>query len=261
MLCPYRPVLFFASGALLLPIGQAKHLPDATDLPDPLAALIDGGTRDPATGLLRLSLLQALLISGSQVPISEAIAALESRTEGWIVGLQLAALSLKEQENSGEFIASFTGNHRFVLDYLAKEVFSRQPGEIQEFLLHTSILDRLSAPLCNALTGRGDGQAMLERLEQANLFLIPLDYERSWYRYHPLFAEFLRERLNHTCPDQAPGLHERASAWYEGNGLISQAIVQALSAGLFPRAADLIESSAATMWSWSDNSDVSPTHE
>lgn len=189
---------------------------------------------------------------------SEDIAMLESKTEGWIVGLQLAALSLKEQKHSGEFIALFTGNHRFILDYLAKEVFSRQPEEVQEFLLHTSILDRLSAPLCNALTGRCDGQVMLERLEQANLFLIPLDYERAWYRYHALFAEFLRERLNHTYPVQAPTLHERASAWCEGKGLISGAIMHALSAGHFTRAADLIESSASAMWSWSETNILTP---
>lgn len=118
------------------------------------------------------------------------VAALEERTEGWVAGLQLAALSMQGREDISSFIASFTGSHRYVLDYLAEEVLQKQPEHVQSFLLQTAILDRLNGPLCNAVTGQDDGQAMLERLERANLFVIPLDDERRWFRYHQLFCEF-----------------------------------------------------------------------
>lgn len=180
----------------------------------------------------------------------EDIAALEARTEGWIAGLQLAALSMQGQVDGKSFIASLTGNHRFILDYLAKEVFQQQSEEMQEFLLRTSVLDRLTASLCNAITGRADAQAMLECMEQANLFLISLDHERRWYRYHHLFAAFLQDRLRQTSPHLLPELHQRAGIWCEDNGLIAEAIDHALQAGLFDHAAQLIESAAKTLWRW-----------
>ncbi len=126
---------------------------------------------------------------------AEDIAALEARTEGWIAGLQLAALSMQGRSDATSFIQAFTGSHRFVLDYLVEEVLQRQPEGIHSFLLKTAILDRLSGSLCDAVTGREDGKGMLETLERGNLFIIPLDDQRQWYRYHPLFAEVLQARL------------------------------------------------------------------
>ncbi len=171
----------------------------------------------------------------------ENIAALETRTEGWIAGLQLAALSLQGREDIPSFIQAFTGSHRFVLDYLAEEVLHRQPEPVRSFLLQTALLDRLCAPLCNAVTGREDGKDMLHVLERSNLFLIPLDDQRQWYRYHRLFAEVLQAHLMEAQPDRVASLHGRASAWYERNGLRSDAIRHALAAKDFERAAGLIE--------------------
>ena len=169
------------------------------------------------------------------------IAALESRTEGWIAGLQLAALSLQNREDIVSFIQAFTGSHRFVLDYLAEEVLQRQPENIRNFLLQTSILDRFCVSLCNAVTERQDGKEMLDNLERSNLFLIPLDDQRQWYRYHHLFADVLQEHLMGTQPKQISVLHRRASAWYEKNGLPPDAIHHALATEDFKRAATLIE--------------------
>src|SRR5713101_9139096 len=175
------------------------------------------------------------------------IAALEDHTEGWIAGLQLAALSMQGHQDIPAFIAAFTGSHRYILDYLAEEVLQQQPEQVQTFLLETSILDRLSGPLCNAVTGQKDGQAKLEALEQANLFVIPLDNQRCWYRYHHLFAEVMRERLRQMHPDQPSSLHRRASEWYERNGLAAEAVGHALAAGDFQRTAQLIEQIAETI--------------
>jgi ATP/maltotriose-dependent transcriptional regulator MalT len=175
---------------------------------------------------------------------SEDIAALEIRTEGWIAGLQLAALSMRGREDIAGFIQAFTGSHRFVLDYLVEEVLQRQPEQIRGFLLQTSILDRFCAPLCNAVIGRQDGKEMLDVLDRSNLFLIPLDDQRQWYRYHPLFAEVLQARLIDEQPDQVFSLHQRASEWYEHNGLAAEAIRHALAAKDFERAATLIELAA-----------------
>jgi LuxR family maltose regulon positive regulatory protein len=184
------------------------------------------------------------------------IAALENRTEGWIAGLQLVALSLQGRSDTGPFIQAFRGSHRFVLDYLVEEVLQRQPEHIHSFLLHTAILDRLSGALCDAVAQRSDGRAMLAALERNNLFVASLDDNRQWYRYHQLFAEALQARLMETQPDQIPGLHRRASAWYEQNGLPSGAISHALAVSDFERAAGLIElawpeteeGSRATTW-------------
>src|SRR5690606_2905017 len=145
------------------------------------------------------------------------IAALDARTEGWIAGLQLAALSMQGRSDTAGFIQAFTGSHRFVLDYLVEEVLRQQPESIQTFLLRTSILDRMCGPLCDAvlLAPSASGQKTLEQLEHANLFIVPLDSERRWYRYHHLFGDLLRRRLGN--PPELPDYHLRASAWYEAN--------------------------------------------
>ena len=169
------------------------------------------------------------------------VAALESRTEGWIAGLQLAALSMQGREDSASFIQAFTGSHRFVLDYLAEEVLQRQSEPIRNFLLRTSILDRFCASLCNTVTERQDGKELLDILEHSNLFLIPLDDQRQWYRYHRLFADVLQTRLMEAQRDAVTVPHSRASAWYEQNGFRSDAIRHSLAAREFERAADLIE--------------------
>ena len=169
------------------------------------------------------------------------VAALEGRTEGWIAALQLAALSMQGREDTAAFIDGFAGDDRYIVDFLAEEVLQRQPEHVQQFLLQTSILDRLSGPLCDAVTGQDGGKAKLTALERGNLFLVPLDDRRRWYRYHQLFADVLQARLQDEQPDVVPGLHRRASAWYEQNDEPSEAIRHALAAQDFERAADLVE--------------------
>ncbi|MFY9776628.1 MAG: hypothetical protein WAK28_18855, partial [Trebonia sp.] len=169
------------------------------------------------------------------------VAALEGRTEGWIAALQLAALSMQGREDTAAFIAGFAGDDRYIVDFLAEEVLQRQPGHVQQFLLRTCILDRLCGPLCDAVTGQDDGKAMLAALERGNLFLVPLDDRRQWYRYHQLFADVLQARLRDERPEEVPDLHRRASGWHEQNGEPSEAIRHALAAGDFERAADLVE--------------------
>jgi len=175
------------------------------------------------------------------------VAALDARTEGWVAGLHLAALSMQGREDVRGFVQAFAGSHRYILDYLADEVFYRQPEPVQTFLLQTAVLDRLTGGLCNALTGRNDGQATLEMLERANLFVAPLDDRRRWYRYHPLFAELLRDRLEQAMPDQVPELHRRASEWYAANERVYEAIGHALAANDVQRAARLVEEADPTM--------------
>jgi LuxR family transcriptional regulator, maltose regulon positive regulatory protein len=169
------------------------------------------------------------------------VAALEGRTEGWIAALQLAALSMQGRDDVAGFIADFAGDDRYIVDYLAEEVLQRQPQHVQQFLLQTSILDRLSGPLCDAVTGQRGGKAMLESLDRANLFLVPLDDRRRWYRYHHLFADVLFTHLLDEQPDDVPDLHRRASSWYEQHGEPSGAIRHALAAGDVERAAGLVE--------------------
>ncbi|MCB0109903.1 MAG: tetratricopeptide repeat protein, partial [Caldilineaceae bacterium] len=171
----------------------------------------------------------------------EEVAALEARTEGWIAGLQMAALSMAGRADTAQFIQAFAGSHRFVLDYLAEEVLQRQPDHIRRFLLQTAILDQLSGPLCDAITGQADGQAMLEELERGNLFVVPLDDQRQWYRYHHLFADVLQARLMAEQPERVSSLHRRASEWYEQNALPAAAIRHAFAAEDFVRAAALVE--------------------
>ena len=169
------------------------------------------------------------------------VAALEGRTEGWIAALQLAALSMQGREDLTAFIADFAGDDRYIVDFLAEEVLQRQPGHVQQFLLQTSILERLNGRLCDAVTGQDGGQAKLAALERGNLFLVPLDDRRRWYRYHQLFADVLQARLLDEQPGDLPGLHRRASDWYERSGEPSEAIRHALAAGDFERVADLVE--------------------
>jgi LuxR family maltose regulon positive regulatory protein len=172
---------------------------------------------------------------------AEDVAALEDRTEGWIAGLQLAAVSLQGQPDKSRLIRSFTGSHRFVLDYLVEDVLSQQPKRLQDFLLQTSILKQLTGALCDALSDQDDGQATLEMLDSANLFIVPLDNERRWYRYHRLFADLLRRRLRQTQPELQPTLHLRASEWYDSNGFTQEAIEHSLRGEDYNRAAALAE--------------------
>jgi LuxR family maltose regulon positive regulatory protein len=175
-------------------------------------------------------------------PLPDAVAvALAARTEGWAAGLQLAGLSLRGHDDVGAFVAAFTGSHRYVLDYLAEEVLERQPGQVREFLLETSVLERLSGELCDAVTGRPGSQALLEQAERAGLFVVPLDEVRGWWRYHHLFADLLRARLQAEQPGRIAGLHRNAAAWYAGRGLADDAIRHAVAAGEMTRAARLIE--------------------
>ncbi|MEW6228258.1 MAG: LuxR C-terminal-related transcriptional regulator [Bacillota bacterium] len=199
---------------------------------------------------------------------ADDIAVLTSRTEGWIAGLQMAAVSMRGRDDASGFIKAFKGNNRYILDYLTEEVLQGQPESMQTFLLRTSILDRLTGPLCDAVTsslspslrGEGSSQATLEMLERANMFVVPLDDERRWYRYHHLFADLLRRRLLEQVGEEGLAhLHRRASEWYESNGLVASAIGHALGAGDFGRAARLIEqvaeetlirSEIATLLNW-----------
>jgi LuxR family maltose regulon positive regulatory protein len=169
------------------------------------------------------------------------IAALEDRTEGWIAALQLAALSIEGRTDVGGFIAGFTGDDRYIVDYLVEEVLRRQPDHIRNFLIQTSILDRLTGPLCDAVTAQPGGKAMLESLDRANLFVVPLDDSRRWYRYHHLFADVLRTHLTDERGGEVRDLHRRASQWFDENGEPAPAVRHALAAGDVERAADLVE--------------------
>ncbi len=169
------------------------------------------------------------------------IAILETRTEGWIAGLQLAALSMRGREDAAQFVKAFAGDNRYIADYLVEEVLQRQSEHTRQFLYQTSILDRLSGPLCDAVTGQNDGMALLDALERGNLFVVPLDDTRQWFRYHHLFADVLAARALQEQPTQVAILHQRASVWYADNGLPTDAIRHALAAKDFARAAELVE--------------------
>lgn len=190
---------------------------------------------------------------------AEEVEALETRTEGWIAGLQLAALSMQGHRDAAGFIQAFAGDNRYILDYLVEEVLQRQPDSVRSFLLQTAILDRMNGPLCEAVTGQTGGRARLEVLQRSNFFIISLDDRRYWYRYHHLFGDVLRMHLMAEQPDQIPGLHRRASEWYEQNGFAADAIHHALAGKDFERAATLIERAVhemrqsrqeATLLSW-----------
>lgn len=186
------------------------------------------------------------------------IAALQARTEGWVAGLQVAALSMRDRDDISNFIQTFSGSNRYILEYLIEEVLARQPERSQRFLIQTAVLDRLSGPLCDAVVvgSRGNdeenepevaSQVMLEQLEAANLFIAPLDNDRRWYRYHPLFAEFLRRHLRATQPDLIPLLHRRAARWLERNNQPAEAVSHALAAGDGQDAVRLAETAAKQM--------------
>jgi LuxR family maltose regulon positive regulatory protein len=205
-------------------------------------------TQDEAATLLREA-------TGGAWP-EDAVAALAARTEGWAAGLQLAGLSLREHADPAGFVAGFSGSHRYVLDYLAEEVLDRQPEHLRTFLLETSVLERLCGPLCDAVTGRTDGQRLLEAIERANLFLTPLDEVRGWWRYHPLFADLLRVRLTQEQPDRLPKLHRAAAAWCEQRGLADDAVRHALAAGDADWAARLVERHIGATLAWGEGATV-----
>ena len=222
---------------------------------DPPFSLVRLRARGQLTELraadLRFTLYEAaeFLNQVMNLGLSETdITTLESRTEGWIVGLQLAAISMQGHEDPTSLIKAFTGSHRFVLDYLIEEVLERQPEDVQTFLLQTSILDRLTGSLCDALTASDEGQTTLEMLERANLFIVSLDQERRWFRYHRLFGDLLRRQLHQERPDEESGLHRWASTWYEQHGFVDEAIAHALRAKAPERAAHLIERAAEAVW-------------
>ena len=169
------------------------------------------------------------------------VAALESRTEGWVAGLQLAALGMRDRTDTAEFIEAFAGSNRFVIDYLIEEVLEQVPMPLRQFLSDTAILDRFTGPLCDAVSGSSGGRDMLDELERANLFIVELDDHREWFRYHHLFADVLRDRLLAQGSDYVATLHRRASEWFERAELPEEAVVHALAASDFSRAARLIE--------------------
>lgn len=176
------------------------------------------------------------------------IAVMESKTEGWIAGLQLAGISMKGNKDISGFIDAFAGDNRHVVDYLAEEVLNRQPDHIQQFLFQSSILSRFCAELCDAVTGRNDSRIILEELERINLFLIPLDDKRLWFRYHHLFGELMRQRLVEKYPDTLNDLNLKASHWFEAQGEMEDAVNHAVAADCYDRAADLIETYVQTDW-------------
>jgi LuxR family maltose regulon positive regulatory protein len=178
----------------------------------------------------------------------EELAALEERTEGWVAGLQLAALSMQGRSDIGAFIQAFTGSHVYIAEYLVDEVLQRQSAEMQAFLLQTSILERLNVKLCEAVTGCQDGQGSLKALQQANIFIIPLDDEGQWFRYHHLFTDLLKARLQSGLTKAAIGeLHQRAAVWYEQNGMMAEAVEHALAAADYADGVRLIETVALPM--------------
>jgi LuxR family maltose regulon positive regulatory protein len=182
-------------------------------------------------------------LSGIQIS-KQDIQALMRRTEGWVTGLQLAALSLRGSDDPAGFVRSFTGSNRYILDYLIEEVFERQSPETREFLLRTSILERMSAPLCDVVAERSSSQKTLEELEQSNLFVIPLDQSRTWYRYHRLFGELLRNRLRAAGRYDESSLHKLVSEWFAAEGLTSEAIHHALAAEDWQQAVELVSQAA-----------------
>ncbi len=182
----------------------------------------------------------------------DQVHALCHKTEGWITGLQLAAMTLTETTDADGFMTGFTGAQRKIADYLLEGVFGRQTPGVQHFLVKTAILSRMSAPLCNILTGRKDSQRLFETLEKKNLFIFGLDDQRTWYRYHHLFAEFLRNRLRTEHPEEIAGLHDRASEWFERNGFLTEAVRYAIAGNRFKRAARLLETAGRELFRQGD---------
>ena len=230
-----------------------EHLPGSlrlvvasrSDPPLPLARLrARGQSAELRAADLRFTLAEAAQLMAASTGLDlpeDVVGALGERTEGWVAGLQLAALSLQGRRDVEGFVAEFSGSHRYVLDYLTEEVLDRQPPDIRTFLLETSVLDRLSGALCDAVLERRDSQLLLESVERANLFLLPLDDERRWWRYHHLFADLLRSRLAREDPTRAAALHHAAAGWYERQGLPDDAIGHALAGGDQEWAAQIVE--------------------
>src|SRR5215469_16781889 len=228
-----------------LPPGLRLVLSSRADPPLPLARLrARGQLAELRAADLRFTLAETAAflreVTGLDLPPA-SVAALQDRTEGWAAGVQLAALSLRGHADPAGFIAAFAGSNRYVLDYLTEEVLAGRPEQVLRFLLETSELGRLCGPLCDAVTGRTDSQALLEELERANLFVVPLDDVRRWWRYHHLFADLLRARLAHELPARVPGLHRAAAAWHAEHGFADDAVRHAMAAGETGWAARLVE--------------------
>lgn len=204
---------------------------------------------------LRFTEAEALAFLNQRMALNlqwDDAAQLVERTEGWAAGLQLAGLSLQGQPDIGKAIASFAGSRRFLLEYLLEEVLTRQPAATQQFLLCTSILDRMCGPLCNAVTGEKNSAATLVDLQRRNLFVIPLDEEQCWFRYHHLFADLLRARLQQTAPQEVKPLHAQAASWFEQYGATVEAVRHALAAEDWGQAARLLEAHEHEWWTGSD---------
>src|SRR6266705_2056549 len=228
-----------------LPPGLHVVVSSRSDPPLPLARLrARGQLAELRAAELRFTPEEAAALlgetAGPGLPTAAA-EALVARTEGWAAGLQLAGLSLRGHADAAGFVAAFSGSHRFVLDYLADEVLDGQTGQVRAFLLETSVLERLSGELCDAVTGRAGGQAMLADIERAGLFVVPLDEVRGWWRYHHLFADLLRARLQAERPGRGVALHAAAAAWHEEHGLADDALRHAAPAGDTVWAARLID--------------------
>jgi LuxR family maltose regulon positive regulatory protein len=228
-----------------LPPGLRLVLASRADPPLPLARLrARGQLAELRAADLRFTLAETAAflreVTGRDLPAA-SVAALQDRTEGWAAGVQLAALSLQGRADPARFVTTFAGSHRYVLDYLTEEVLARQPEQVVGFLLETSVLDRLCGPLCDAVTGRPGSQAQLEALERANLFVVALDEERCWWRYHHLFADLLRARLGRERPARVAEVHRAAAAWHEEYGSADDAVRHALAAGETGWAARLVE--------------------
>ena len=259
-----------ASGSDIVLVLDDYHLIDSREIQEAMAFLLDhmpprlhlviSSRADPALSLARLRARGELVevraadlrftqeeaaaylteVMGLRLTAPD-VAALEGRTEGWIAALQLAALSMQGRDDIAGFIAGFAGDDRYIVDYLVEEVLQRQPSHVREFLLHTSVLERLNGPLCDAVTGQGRGRAMLETLDRGNLFLVALDDQRQWYRYHHLFADVLRTRLAEESPERVDVLHQLASDWFADNDARFDAIRHAIAGHHFARAAELVE--------------------
>ncbi|HLX56466.1 MAG TPA: AAA family ATPase [Ktedonobacteraceae bacterium] len=231
-----------------LPLQLHLLLATRADPPLPLALLrARGHLLELRTDDLRCQPDEAMafLEQTATIPLPrDVVEQVASRAEGWLAGLQLVALSLQGRGAPGgwpEEVEAVSGSQRYIFDYLIEEVFGRQSAAVQTFLLSTSILTQLSAPLCDAVLEQSGSQQVLEQLERANLFLVSLDGQRQWYRYHALFAEALRHRLEETQPARVPGLHSRASLWYARAGRLVEALSHAITAQEWPWAADLLE--------------------
>src|SRR6266446_1551341 len=243
-----------------LPPQLRVILSSRSDPPLPLARLrACGQVLEVRTDQLRCTLEEARVFLREVMGLTLAdqeLEEVEGHTEGWLVGLRLLGLSLQERTDPGDVLEELHGSQRYILDYLMEEVLRRLPPSVQTFLVRTCVLKRLSASLCDVVLEQTDSQELLEFLEQANLFLVSLDRQRRWYRYHALFAEALRYRLEHTQAELAPALHHRASVWYAEHGQTTEAISHAITAREWPWAADLLEQVSAPIWGNSEHARV-----